>query len=82
MSQHTYFAIVGNAHTVDNPYVVVRTGGEYPEVFSTNLRWERTDLLDRIDSGREYFDAVPISEKQGKKFEKTQARRVAEARKS
>jgi hypothetical protein len=78
--QRAYFAIVGRRHPLENPYVVVRTGGEYDEIFSTDLRWERTDLLYRIDSGREYFDAVRISEEEGKRFEQVQAQRVAAAR--
>ncbi|MEV6240389.1 hypothetical protein [Lentzea sp. NPDC051838] len=78
---HRYFALVGVDDTVDEPYVVVRTGGEHDEVFSTRLRWEWTDLLYRIESGREYLHAVPISEKEGKRFERIQARRVEDARK-
>ena len=78
--QRAYFAIVGRGDTVENPFVVVRTCGEYDEVYSTKLQWQRTDLLYRIDSGREYLDAVPISEEEGKRFEQVQAQRVAAAR--
>jgi hypothetical protein len=79
---YQYFAIVTTEHPVEDPFFVVRTGGEYEEFFSTNLRWERSDALYRIESGREYWRAVPISEEQGKGFEEVQARRVAQARKS
>jgi hypothetical protein len=78
--QHSYFAIVGFAHTVEEPFVVVRTGGEHAESFTTKLKWERTDLLDRIDEDRVHFEAVPISEEDGKRFEEVQARRVEAAR--
>lgn len=79
--RYQYYAIVDSDYPVDNPWLVVRTGGEFEEFFSTKLQWERSDMLYRIDSGREYFRAVPISEKQGKGFEKLQARRVEEVRK-
>lgn len=77
---YRYFAIVSSAHPVENPYFVIRLGGETEEFFSTNLKWERSDTLYRISSGREYWRAVPISEEQGVGFEKVQAQRVAEAR--
>ncbi|MGW6447117.1 hypothetical protein [Lentzea sp. NPDC055074] len=75
-----YYAIVGRSDTVEHPHVVVRRGGEHDEVFTARLRWEWTDLPYRIDSGREYYDLVPISAEEGKRFEQTQARRVAEIR--
>ncbi len=79
---YQYYAIVTRSYPVENPFFVIRTGGEYEEFFSTNLRWERSDTLYRIESGREYWRAVPISEEQGKGFEKVQAQRVADSRKS
>ncbi|WIX85204.1 hypothetical protein [Amycolatopsis sp. DG1A-15b] len=79
---YQYFAIVTAECPVENPFFVVRTGGAHEEFFSTRLRWERSDALYRIQSGREYWTAVPISEEQGKGFEKVQAQRVAAARKS
>ena len=79
--QHSYFAIVGFAHTVEEPFAVVRTGGEYAESFTTNLKWERTDLLQRINEDRTHFEAVPISEEEGKRFEEVQAQRVEAVRK-
>ncbi|MGW6931032.1 hypothetical protein ACWGE0_13280 [Lentzea sp. NPDC054927] len=78
--QHSYFAIVGFAHTVEEPFAVVRTGGEHDESFSTNLKWERTDLLERINEDRVHFEAVPISEEEGKAFEEVQAQRVRAVR--
>jgi hypothetical protein len=63
---------------VDNPYTVVRSGGEHDQFFGVRLTWLRTDLLYRIDSGREYYDAVPISAEDGKRFETIQAKRVEE----
>lgn len=84
MERHyEYYAIVDDNHTLDNPFVVVRTlrGGEGEEFFSTKLEWVRSDLLYRIQSGRDYNEAAPISEEAGKRFEETQARRVEEARK-
>lgn len=79
---YQYFAIVTTTHPVENPFFVVRTGGAHEEFFSTSLRWERSDAFDRIESGREYWEAVPISEEQGVAFEKVQAQRVADSRKS
>ncbi|SDJ79511.1 hypothetical protein SAMN04488074_103240 [Lentzea albidocapillata subsp. violacea] len=82
MGQYAYFALVGQWDTVKNPFTVVRTGGEHDEVFSTRLRWEQTDLLQRTDSMRGYDDVVPISEKEGKRFETIQAKRVEEEERS
>jgi hypothetical protein len=76
MGQYAYFALVGQWDTVEDPFTVVRTGGEYDEVYSTNLRWERTDLLRRTDSMRGYDDVVPIKEKDARRFEAIQAKRV------
>ncbi|MCX2950600.1 hypothetical protein [Lentzea sp. NEAU-D7] len=78
MGQHAYFALVGQWDAVENPYTVVRTGGEHDEVFSAELRWEPTDLLRREDPMRGYDDVVPISEKDARRFETTQAKRVEE----
>ena len=75
----SYFAIVGRSNTVDDPHTVVRQGGEYDEHFGGRLTWVRTDLIYRIDSGREYYDAVPISAEEGKRFEETRARRIERA---
>ena len=80
--RYQYFAIVTRNHPVENPFFVIRTGGEYEEFFSTSLRWERSDTLYRIESGREYWTAVPISQEQGEGFEKVQAQRVAAVRKA
>lgn len=80
-SRYRYYALTGLVHTLDNPFTVVRVGGEFPESFNARLKWERTDLLYGIESGRDNYDAVEISEKDAKRFEKTQARRVAERRK-
>ncbi|HUQ56805.1 hypothetical protein [Lentzea sp.] len=79
---YQYFAIVTSAHPVEDPFFVVRVGGETEEFFSTSLRWERSDALYRIESGREHWKAVPIGEEQGVGFEEVQARRVAAARES
>lgn len=81
MTRYRYFALIGLAETLDDPFAVVRVGGEFHETFTTSLTWDRTDLIHRVDSGRDSYEVVEISEKDAKRFEKTQARRVKEVRK-
>ncbi len=78
---YTYYAILDQSHTLENPLVVVRERGSTEERFTTNLKWERSDLLYRIGSGRDYAEAVPITEVDADRFKKVQAKRVKEARK-
>lgn len=79
--KYRYYALIGIPDTLENPHAVVRVGGEFDETFTTGLEWARTDLMNRIEWGRDDYEVVEISEKDAKRFEKTQARRVAEARK-
>jgi len=79
-ASYKYYALIGLVHTLDNPFAVVRVGGEFDASFTTNLKWERTDLMYRIDSGRDNFDVVPISDEDAKRFEEVQARRVEAVR--
>lgn len=80
-SHYRYFAVVGDHWTVDNPITVIResfdeSGHSYAESYTRALRWEATDRLFRIRSGREYDEAVPITEEAARAFEQ---RRAAEA---
>src|SRR4051812_17330795 len=79
--EYTYYAILDRSHTLENPLVVVRERGSTEEMFTTNLKWERSDVLYRISSGRDYADAVPITAADAKRFEKVQAKRVKKAKK-
>lgn len=79
--KYKYYALIGVPDTLENPHAVVRVGGEFDESFTTNLEWARTDLMNRIEWGRDDYEVVEISEKDAKRFEKTQARRVEEVRK-
>ncbi|GGM84041.1 hypothetical protein GCM10011609_20170 [Lentzea pudingi] len=78
--KYRYYALTGYQYTLENPFTVVRVGGEFPEGFTTALEWDRTDLLDRIRTGRDGYEVVEVGEEDAKRFETTQARRVAEAR--
>ncbi|MEV6714065.1 hypothetical protein AB0M48_18735 [Lentzea sp. NPDC051208] len=79
--KYRYYALIGYQYTLENPFTVVRVGGEFPEGFTTNLDWDRTDLLDRIRTGRDGYEVVEISEEDATRFETTQARRVEAVRK-
>ena len=79
--KYRYYALVGIPDTLDDPHAVVRVGGESDETFTTSLEWARTDLMTRIEWGRDDYEVVEISAKDAKRFEKTQARRVEEVRK-
>jgi len=76
---YAYYAILDDDHTLEDPRVVVRERGSIEERFTTNLKWERSDVLYRISSGREYAEAVQITEADADRFKKVQAKRVKEA---
>ncbi|MCR3746160.1 hypothetical protein [Lentzea californiensis] len=78
--KYRYYALLGIYDTLDNPFAVVRVGGEFAESFKTSLQWSRTDLMDRIRTGRDNREVVEISEEDATRFEATQARRTAEVR--
>jgi hypothetical protein len=77
-SRYRYFAVVGDHWTVDNPITVIREsfddlGHSYAESFTRARRWKATDLLFRLRSGREYDEAVPITEEAARAFERRRA---------
>lgn len=79
-TKYRYYALIGIPDTLDDPFAVVRVGGEFAESFKIDLQWSRTDLMDRISTGRDDYEVVEISEEDATRFEATQARRTAEAR--
>jgi hypothetical protein len=62
----TYYAIVDDLSTVDQPAGVLRRimrdGGETDETFGTDLRWARSALLYSAERGDLENKFVPISE--------------------
>jgi hypothetical protein len=77
---YRYYAIVPAGHTIDDPLTVVRqwddteTGSVGEEQYSTELRWEASDLL-RPGSG----EAVPVDEAAADRFRGTQYQRYRRA---
>jgi hypothetical protein len=66
---YQYYFIIDDDATMERPSAVIRkqnTGFELTgeETFTINLEWVRSDKLYRISSGREYYDAVPVTEEQ------------------
>jgi hypothetical protein len=66
---YQYYFIIDSGDSMEHPGAVIRkqdTGFELTgeETFTTDLEWVRSDKLYRISSGREYYDAVPVSEEQ------------------
>ncbi|MEV7099350.1 hypothetical protein AB0M80_41645 [Amycolatopsis sp. NPDC051045] len=61
--KHHYWAIVDEDHPVTAPYALVRQvgSGDEREAFYGN-GWSRTDLLIRIEWGREDFEVVSVSD--------------------
>ncbi|MDX3656890.1 hypothetical protein PV646_06175 [Streptomyces sp. ID05-26A] len=78
--KYRYYALIGIADTLEDPHAVVREGGQSEESFKIDLQWSRTDLLERVRTGRDDYEVVEISEADATRFEATQARRTAEAR--
>lgn len=78
--KYRYYALLRIVDTLDDPFAVVRVGGEFEESFKIDLRWSRSDWLYRVETGREDHEVVEISEEDAARFEVTQARRTAEAR--
>ncbi|MET9228978.1 hypothetical protein [Lentzea sp. NPDC003310] len=78
--RYRYYALLGLRDTLADPFAVVRVGGQFAESFKTDLRWSRTDLMDRIRTGRDDFEVVEIGEEDANRFEASQARRTADAR--
>lgn len=62
----TYYAIVNEFSTRDEPFGVVRRvkreGGQRDEVFSRDLTWKNTALLYSAERGDLTNDMVPIPE--------------------
>jgi hypothetical protein len=62
----TYYAIVNEFSSRDEPFGVVRRvrreGGQRDEVFSRDLTWKHTALLYSAERGDLTNDMVPISE--------------------
>ncbi|MEV6907039.1 hypothetical protein [Amycolatopsis sp. NPDC051071] len=79
-SNYYYWAIVGRDDSLEDPNVVVRTrsDGRDEEVFTIDLEWRRSDSLRRIQYGRDYNEALPISEEDFRRFEKRRIKRVKE----
>jgi hypothetical protein len=66
---YQYYFILKDDSTMERPGAVIRkqdTGFELTgeETFTIGLEWVRSDNLYRISSGREYYDAVPVTEEQ------------------
>lgn len=75
-----YYALIGIPDTLENPHAVVRVNGNTEETFTTSLEWARTDVMISIRAGRDDYEVVEIGEEDAKRFEMTQARRVAAVR--
>jgi hypothetical protein len=64
--QITYYAILGEGSTPDQPIGVFRRvkrdGGQIDEVFSRHLKWEFSSLLYSAERGDTMYDFVPITE--------------------
>lgn len=79
--KYRYFAIVDNERGVERPIAVVRewdTEGGFTdeEAFTRNLKWEKSDTLARIRTGRDYEEAELVGEDVVEKFKESMARRL------
>ena len=64
----TYYAIVNDFSSRENPFGVIRRvkhdGGQRDEIFSRDLAWKHTSLLYSAERGDLTNDMVPISEEE------------------
>ena len=68
----TYYAIVDDLSTVEQPAGVLRrikrNGGETDETFGTDLMWERSALMYSAERGDLENKFVPISEEEAERI--------------
>ncbi len=68
----TYYAIIDDATSRDNPRTVFRRveidEGEIDEIFSRDLKWEFSPLLYAAERGDTMLDFVPISEEEASRI--------------
>lgn len=64
----TYYAIVNDFSTRDQPFGVIRRvkqdGGQRDEIFSRDLTWKHTSLLYSAERGDLTNDMIPIAEEE------------------